>query len=86
MATSLNLGFDPVVLSDVVERKGTLFLRSDHMKYGRATLNTDWSAIIIIIILQTLFKSNNNNNNNNIRISNRFRYAYKNCNNSSLYE
>lgn len=50
MATSLNLGFDPVVLSDVVERKGTLFLRSDHMKYGRATLNTDWSVIIIVII------------------------------------
>ena len=50
MATSLNLGFDPVVLSDVVERKGTLFLRSDHMKYGRTTLNTDWSVIIIVII------------------------------------
>ena len=40
-----NLGFDPVVLPDVVERKGTLFLRSDNMKYGRATLNTDWLVI-----------------------------------------
>lgn len=26
----------------VVERKGSLFLRSDHMKYGRATLNSNW--------------------------------------------
>ncbi|KAL5020941.1 hypothetical protein ScPMuIL_000096 [Solemya velum] len=27
---------------DMVERKGSLFLRSDHMNYGRATLNSNW--------------------------------------------
>ncbi|XP_033737481.1 protein C9orf135-like [Pecten maximus] len=27
---------------DYYERKGSLFLRSDHMNYGRATLNSNW--------------------------------------------
>ncbi|XP_064625312.1 cilia- and flagella-associated protein 95-like isoform X2 [Lineus longissimus] len=27
---------------DFVERKGSLFLRSDHMNYSRATLNSNW--------------------------------------------
>lgn len=29
-------------LPDYVERKGSLFLRSNHMNYGRATLNSNW--------------------------------------------
>lgn len=28
--------------TDYYERKGSLFLRSDHMNYGRATLNSNW--------------------------------------------
>lgn len=39
-----SIGFDPAVLPDIVERKGTLFLRSDHMKYGRSTLNSNWHS------------------------------------------
>ena len=27
---------------DYVERKGSLFLRSNHMNYSRATLNSNW--------------------------------------------
>jgi hypothetical protein len=34
--------FDPTVLPQFVERKGSLTLRSDHMTYGRATLNSNW--------------------------------------------
>ncbi|XP_065833026.1 cilia- and flagella-associated protein 95-like [Oscarella lobularis] len=34
--------FDPTVLPQFVERKGSLSLRSDHMKYGRATLISNW--------------------------------------------
>ncbi|XP_074643707.1 cilia- and flagella-associated protein 95-like [Tubulanus polymorphus] len=30
------------VLPDFVERKGSLFLRCDHMNYSRATLNSNW--------------------------------------------
>ena len=33
---------DPTILPAVSERKGSLYLRSDHMKYGRATLNSNW--------------------------------------------
>lgn len=29
-------------IPDFVERKGSLFLRSDHMNYSRATLNSNW--------------------------------------------
>ena len=29
-------------LPDFVERKGSLFMRSDHMNYSRATLNSNW--------------------------------------------
>lgn len=29
-------------VADYYERKGSLFLRSDHMNYGRATLNSNW--------------------------------------------
>ncbi|XP_070555395.1 cilia- and flagella-associated protein 95-like [Ptychodera flava] len=29
-------------LPDFVERKGSLYLRSDHMNYGRPTLNSNW--------------------------------------------
>jgi hypothetical protein len=34
---------DPSVLSDFVERKGSLSLRSNHVSYGRATLNSNWN-------------------------------------------
>lgn len=37
---------DPSVLPTIPERKGTLNLRCDHMKYGRATLNSNWWAHI----------------------------------------
>ncbi|CAI8045414.1 Protein C9orf135 homolog [Geodia barretti] len=40
--TSFSL--DPSVLPSVPERKGTLNLRSNHMKFGRATLNSHWHA------------------------------------------
>ena len=33
---------NPASLPSIPERKGTLYLRSDHMKYGRATLNSNW--------------------------------------------
>ena len=33
---------DPSVLTDFVERKGSLSLRSNHVSYGRATLNSNW--------------------------------------------
>ncbi|XP_048763257.1 cilia- and flagella-associated protein 95-like [Ostrea edulis] len=29
-------------IPDYIERKGSLFLRSNHMNYGRATLNSNW--------------------------------------------
>lgn len=29
-------------IPDYVERKGSLFLRSDHMDYGRPTLVSNW--------------------------------------------
>lgn len=29
-------------IPDTTERKGSLFLRCDHMNYGRATLNSNW--------------------------------------------
>lgn len=32
----------PFMLPDFAERKGTLYLRSDHMNYGRAVLNSTW--------------------------------------------
>ncbi|XP_077991181.1 cilia- and flagella-associated protein 95-like [Glandiceps talaboti] len=31
-----------MALPDFVERKGSLYLRSNHMGYGRATLNSNW--------------------------------------------
>ncbi|XP_033105225.1 protein C9orf135-like [Anneissia japonica] len=31
-----------VGVPDYYERKGSLFLRSDHMNYGRPTLNSNW--------------------------------------------
>ncbi|XP_039273847.1 cilia- and flagella-associated protein 95-like [Styela clava] len=33
---------DYMVIPDFVERKGSLYLRSDHMNYSRATLNSNW--------------------------------------------
>nr|CAB3227249.1 uncharacterized protein C9orf135-like [Phallusia mammillata] len=33
---------DYLVIPDFVERKGSLYLRSDHMFYSRATLNSKW--------------------------------------------
>ena len=30
------------ILPMIQEKKGTLLLRSNHMKYGRATLNSNW--------------------------------------------
>ena len=36
------LGYDPFALPNIVERKGSLYLRSRHMKYGRSTLNSSW--------------------------------------------
>ena len=29
-------------IPDLMERKGSLFLRSEHMDYGRATLVSNW--------------------------------------------
>ncbi|XP_062506808.1 cilia- and flagella-associated protein 95-like [Corticium candelabrum] len=42
MASDAMDAFDPTVLPQFVERKGSLLLRSDHMKYGRGTLNSNW--------------------------------------------
>ena len=50
MATSMELGFEPALLSRIVEKKGTLFLRSDHMKYNKSTLNSDWWNNIMAIL------------------------------------
>nr|XP_002130464.1 protein C9orf135-like [Ciona intestinalis] len=33
---------DYLVIPDFVERKGSLYLRSDHMNYSRSTLNSNW--------------------------------------------
>jgi hypothetical protein len=33
---------------DYYERKGALFLRSDHMNYGRATLNSNWYSFLTL--------------------------------------
>lgn len=40
--------FDPTVLPQFVERKGSLFLRSDHMNYGRGTLNSNWFGLKLV--------------------------------------
>lgn len=34
--------YNPQTLSAIVERKGTLYLRSDHMKYNKGTLISEW--------------------------------------------
>ena len=41
-STMASFSLDPSVLPSIQERKGTLNLRSNHMKYGRATLNSHW--------------------------------------------
>lgn len=33
---------DYLVIPDYVERKGSVYLRSDHMTYGRPVLNSNW--------------------------------------------
>ena len=38
----MEFALDTTVLSMIPEKKGTLLLRSNHMKYGRATLNSNW--------------------------------------------
>ena len=37
-------GLDPTVLQHYVERKGSLTLRSDYMRYSRGVLNNSWHA------------------------------------------
>lgn len=38
----MDFALDTTVLPLISEKKGTLLLRSNHMKYGRATLNSNW--------------------------------------------
>jgi hypothetical protein len=38
----MDFALDTSVLPMISEKKGTLLLRSNHMKYGRATLNYNW--------------------------------------------
>ena len=35
---------DYLLVPDYVERKGSLYLRSGYMNYGRPTLNSNWSV------------------------------------------
>merc|ERR1712002_216265 len=37
-------GIENLAVPDLVDRKGSLWLKSNHMYYGKRTLNSDWHA------------------------------------------
>lgn len=38
------MGIENLAVPDLVDRKGSLWLKSNHMYYGKRTLNSDWHA------------------------------------------